>query len=175
VPDKLTICGLVLALSVMVRFPVRVPRVVGVNVTEIAQVAPAANVLGDSGQVVDACAKSPEVEIPEIVSGIVWLFFRVTLFLALAVPISWLAKVRLAGDKLTGAVPVPLKVVVCGEFETLSLTVRVPVRPPSAVGVKVTEILQLSLPANVPGDMGQVEVWAKSPEVEMPAMVRGTV
>ena len=174
-PDRLTVCGLVLALSVIVRFPARVPSVVGGNVTETVQLAPAANVLGDSGQVADTCAKSPDVEIPEIVSGTAWLFFRVTLFLALVVPISWLAKVRLAGDKLTGAVPVPLNVVVCGEFEALSLTVRVPVRAPNAVGVNVTEILQLSLAANVPGDMGQFEVWAKSPEVEMPAMVRGTV
>jgi hypothetical protein len=40
-----------------------------VKVAEILQLDPAANVCGDSGQV-DVCAKSPEVEIPEIVSAV---------------------------------------------------------------------------------------------------------
>ena len=174
-PDRLTVCGLVLALSVTLRVPVRVPRFDGVNTTEIAQLAFAANVLGDNGQVLDACAKSPEVEIPEIVSGTAWLFLTVTLFPALVVPITWLAKVRFAGVRLTGAVPVPLNGAVCGEFEALSLTVSVPVRAPTAVGVKVTETWQLSLAPSVLGDTGQVEVSAKSPDVEIPSMVRGTV
>jgi hypothetical protein len=174
VPDKLAVCGLVLALSVMVRVPVRVPRAVGVKVTEIAQVAPAPNVLGDNGQV-EVCAKSPEVKTPEIVSGTVWVFFRVTLFPVLVVLIPWLVKMRPAGDRLTGSVPAPIKLAVCGEFGALSLTVSVPVRVPRAVGVKVTEIVQLSFAASVFGDNGQFDVWAKSPEVEIPAMVTGTV
>ncbi len=45
VPARLTICGLLLALSVMVTVPVRVPVAVGVNVTLIAQLAPAATEL----------------------------------------------------------------------------------------------------------------------------------
>lgn len=93
----------------------------------------------------------------------------------LVVPITWLAKARVAGDKLTGAVPVPLSAAVCGEFEALSLTVSVPVRAPTAVGVKLTEILQLSFAANVFGDRGQFEVWAKSPEVEISAILSGSV
>ena len=51
VPDKLTICGVVLALSVIVRVPVLVPIAVGVKVTEIVQLFPPARVFGDSGQV----------------------------------------------------------------------------------------------------------------------------
>jgi hypothetical protein len=43
------------------------------------------------------------------------------------------------------------------------------------VGVKVIEILQLSFAANALGDNGQFEDWAKSLEVEIPAMIRGTV
>src|SRR6266404_4036407 len=42
VPVRLTDCGLPLALSVMVIAPVRVPVAVGVNVTLIVQLAPAA-------------------------------------------------------------------------------------------------------------------------------------
>jgi hypothetical protein len=41
VPDKVTVCGLPLALSVMVRVPLAVPAAVGVNVTLIVQFAPA--------------------------------------------------------------------------------------------------------------------------------------
>jgi hypothetical protein len=174
VPDKLTVCGLVLALSVTVKVPVRVPGAVGVNATEIEQEAAAPNVPGDNGQV-EVCAKSPEVEIPEMVSGSGWLFLSVTVFLALLVPIPWLAKARLAGDKVAGVVPVPLKVAVWGEFEALSLTVSVPVRPPRALGVNVTEIVQRSFAANVFGDSGQVEVEAKSPAVEIPAILKGAV
>jgi len=59
-------------------------------------------------------------------------------------------------------------------FGALSLTVRIPVREPEAVGVKVAEMVQLSFTANVFGDSGQVEVCAKSPEVEIPVIVRGT-
>jgi hypothetical protein len=145
-----------------------------VNVTESVQLAPTPNVLGDNGQF-EVCAKSPAIEIPEIVSGTDWLFFRVTLFPVLVVVITWLANVRLVCDRMTGAVPVPPNVAVCGEFETLSVTVSSPVRVPRAVGVKVTEILQFSLAPKVFGDTGQVEVWAKSPEVEIPVMVIGTV
>jgi hypothetical protein len=130
--------------------------------------------LGDNEQL-EVCAKSPEVEIAEIVSGTVWLFCRVMLLPALVVLIIWLGKERLAGDRLTGTVPVPLNVAVCGEFGALSRTVSVPVRAPGAVGVKVIEIVHLSFAANVFGDNGQFEVWAKSPEVAIPAMVRGTV
>jgi hypothetical protein len=41
VPVKLTVCGLPLALSAIVTAPVRVPTVLGVNVTLIVQVPPA--------------------------------------------------------------------------------------------------------------------------------------
>jgi len=113
--------------------------------------------LGDSGQL-DVCVKSPALEIPEIVSGTVWLFCRAMLLPALVVLITWLGKERLAGDRLTGTVPVPLNFAVCGEFAALSLTVSVPVRAPGAVGVKVMEIVQLSFAPSVFGDNGQFEV-----------------
>ena len=174
VPARLAVCGLPGALSEMDNVPVREPSAVGVKVTETVQLAPAANVLGDNGQL-EVCAKSPEAEIPKIVSGTVWVFCRIMLLPALVVVITWLGKERLAGDRVTGSVPVPLNAAVCGEFAALSRTVSVPVRAPGAVGVKVIKIVQLSFAASVFGDIGQFEVWAKSPEVEIPAMVRGTV
>jgi len=174
VPARLAVCGLPGTLSEMDRVPVRVPSAFGVKVTEIVQLAPAANVLGDNGQV-EVCAKSPEVKMLKIVSGTAWLFFTVKLFAALVVPNTWLPKERLAADKVTEPVPVPLNCAVCGVLVALSLTVSLPVRAPSAVGVKVTEMVQLDFAANVFGDNGQFEVWAKSPEVEIPEIVRGTV
>jgi hypothetical protein len=41
VPERLTVCGLPVALSEMVRLPLRVPVAVGVNITLIVQFAPA--------------------------------------------------------------------------------------------------------------------------------------
>jgi len=60
-------------------------------------------------------------------------------------------------------------------FEALSLTVSVPVRTPSAVGVKVTEILQLPPAASVAGAIGHAEVCPKSPETEMLPIANGAV
>ena len=55
VPLNATICGLEVPLSTIVRLPVRVPIVVGSNVTEITQLAPEASVAGLTGQsLVDA-------------------------------------------------------------------------------------------------------------------------
>jgi len=45
IPVRLIICGLLLALSVIVTDPVSVPVVVGVKVTEIVHLAPAATVV----------------------------------------------------------------------------------------------------------------------------------
>ena len=50
VPPKLTVCGLPEALSVSASDPVRAPPAVGVNVTLMAQLAPAAICEGAMGQ-----------------------------------------------------------------------------------------------------------------------------
>ncbi len=51
VPLSVTTCGLETPLSTIVRVPVRDPIALGVNDTEIAQLAPAARVAGLTGQV----------------------------------------------------------------------------------------------------------------------------
>jgi hypothetical protein len=58
---------------------------------------------------------------------------------------------------------------------TLSLTVSVPARAPTVVGVKVTEMVQLSFAAKVFGNNGQFEDSAKSPDVAIAAMAKGAV
>jgi hypothetical protein len=69
VPANVVLCGLFEASSFTVSTPGLVPTAVGVNVMEIVQVPRAAKVLGETGQF-EVCAKSPEVEISEMVSGI---------------------------------------------------------------------------------------------------------
>ena len=60
-------------------------------------------------------------------------------------PTAWLAKVRLVGERLTaGAVPVPVRLTLCGLPVALSVTVRAALRVPLAAGVKVTLIVQLA-------------------------------
>ena len=68
VPVRLALSVLKLALSLTVRAPVLKPGALGVNVIEILQLAPAANVCGETGQD-ETLAKSPDVAIPKIVSG----------------------------------------------------------------------------------------------------------
>lgn len=77
IPVRPTVCVLVGALSFTVNVPERVPTVVGVNVTVILQLVPAASVFGEIGHV-EVCAKLPVVEMPEIVSAIDCAFFNVT-------------------------------------------------------------------------------------------------
>src|ERR1700756_2087691 len=71
-----------------------------------------------------------------------------------------------------GAIPLPLSVTSCGLEVPLSTIVRVPVRDPSAPGLKDTAIVQLAPAAKVAGLMGQLWLAAKSARlVEMPGTV----
>src|SRR5579884_2422390 len=59
--------------------------------------------------------------------------------------------------------PVPFNVTICGLLAALSVSVRLAVREPAAVGEKVMLIVHEALTASVPGLMGQVLVCEKSP------------
>ena len=56
VPVRLATWGFVLASSLMVSAPVRVPSAIGVNVTDTVQVDPGASVFGARGHVEEVCA-----------------------------------------------------------------------------------------------------------------------
>jgi hypothetical protein len=87
VPLKLTVCGLVVTLSVSVRLPERLPVAVGVNVTLITQLPPLAATGALVRQVVPlAVAKSPVT--PMLVKLKDWptLLVTVTELAALVVP-----------------------------------------------------------------------------------------
>ena len=125
--------------------PVRVPPAVGVNVTLIAQCAPAARL---EPQLL-LCAKSPLAATAEILRAAFPEFVSVIAWLALVVPCAWLANVKLVGERAAdGAVttPVPVRPAVCGLPVALSETETVAERAPLALGVKETVMEQL-LPA----------------------------
>jgi hypothetical protein len=64
--------------------------------------------------------------------------------------------------------PVPLRATVWGFWTALSAILRAPARVPAAVGLKVTEIVQLA-PALML--LAQVLVWEKSPLSVIPEIV----
>ena len=69
--------------------------------------------------------------------------------------------------------PVPERLVVWGLEFASSVTVRVPDRVPTAMGVKVTEMVQAEPAGMEFGESGQFEVCPKSPVVEIPESVSG--
>jgi hypothetical protein len=145
----------------MLTAAVRVPLAVGVKVTLIVHLAPAATELPQ----VLVWAKSPAV-VPVIVilamlRAALPVLLRVAVWAALVVLTDWRAKVRLVGERLAaGAVPVPERATVWGLPLALSLMLTQAVRVPLAVGVKVTLIVPLAPAAT---ELPQVLVWAKSP------------
>src|SRR5256884_448838 len=166
------ICGLPPALSVSDSVPVRAPEAVGVKVTLMVQVPPAAKVAGLVGQAlapVLVAAKSPEGANELIVKAAAPVFVSVTVIGALVVASSWLPKSRLVGANPTpGAVPFPLSVMICGLPPALSVSDSVPVRAPEAVGVKDTLMARLTPTHDDTAHAGHgfapVLVAAKSPE-----------
>jgi hypothetical protein len=169
VPLSATVWGAPGALSLTEIAAERAPAPVGLKVTEIVQLAPAASVLGATGHVF-VCAKSPAFAPPRpielIVSAPVPEFVSVTFCAGLVVPINRLPKLRLVGENVTagdGATPVPLSATACGLPGALSVIVTEAVLVPAAVGVKVAEIVQLAPGASVLGLSGQLLSWTKSP------------
>jgi len=156
VPVRVTLCGLPEALSVTLKVPVRVPEAVGVNVTLMLQFPPPANELPQ----LLVWPKSPLAAIPVMVSAVLPVLERVTVCAALVELIVWLANVSEVGETLaTGvpaAAPVPVRLTVCGLPEALSVTLKVPVRVPAAVGVNFTLMLQFPPAAK---ELPHVLVW----------------
>jgi hypothetical protein len=152
VPLSAAVCVVpvaLLELSVTVSVALRLPGAVGVNVTEIVQFAPAAKLLPQ----VLVSAKSPGL-VPviatlAIVSDPVPEFVNVTVCALVVTPSFVLANVRKSGANAAVGTPAPVPVseTVCVlpvTLPALSVTVTVAVLVPVAVGLKITEIVQLS-------------------------------
>src|ERR1700680_2069077 len=93
VPVRVTVCGLLAALSVMVTEAARGPTAAGLNVTLIVQFAPVASVAGDLRQVFAVMAKSvglaPVTAMVVIVRGAVPLSVRVMVCAGEVLPTCW--------------------------------------------------------------------------------------
>jgi hypothetical protein len=73
--------------------------------------------------------------------------------------------VALAGVRVAGTTPVPVRLEVCGLLLALSLTLSCPVSVPVAAGMNVTLIVHLTLAARLVVQV--VAETAKSPVVEI--------
>lgn len=92
---------------------------------------------------------------------------------ALLLCTSVAAKARVVGESTAEAAvtPVPDRVISKFPATTLSATVTVAFRAPSAVGVNVALTAQLAPTAKLAGDSGQVLVVAKSPGLVPPKVI----
>jgi hypothetical protein len=97
VPLNCVVCGEPEPLSLTVKVPLRVPSTEGVKVSEILQLAPAARVLGASGQVVEDSAKSPDGEMLLMVSGELRVLVSVAFWAVLVVCTTQFPKERVVG------------------------------------------------------------------------------
>ncbi len=151
VPFRLSVCGLVIRLSVIVMDPVYGPVAVGVDVTLMVQVPRAATLVPQ----VFVWLKPTLATILVIGKAEVGLsFVNVTVIGALGMPIGWLAKVKEVGLSVTGAVPVPVRLYTWGDPEALlSVTVRVPLSVPMTVGVNVTPNVQVAPACSAAGQL----------------------
>lgn len=130
-PLTLTVCGLLLALSVIFRVAVRLSMACGVNVTEMKHLLLGAILLP---QLPFCAAKSPgsapvNVMLP-MLTAVVKSLVRTTYFAILVVPTGRPAKVIKAGVRLTWSSPAAISFEVCGLLLALSETFRTADRPP---------------------------------------------
>ena len=128
VPVRPTVCGVLLASSLMVTVPVMLPGVVGEKVTVMVQLAPGPRELPQ----LLVCAKLWETLIEEIVMMKPPELLSVTVWGALVVPESWVPKARLIGSSSAagGLTPLPVRLISWLLIVALSLMVMVPVLAP---------------------------------------------
>jgi hypothetical protein len=144
VPLRLTFCGEPIPSSPIDSVAARLPAATGLNETLMVQLAPMAS--EDPHVVVLVNALLPVKVIPPlaIVAATLPVFFTVTVCALLVEPSAVAAKVRLAGETVSVAAPVPDKPTRCGELAALSAIESVAVRDPAAVGLKVMLMVQLA-------------------------------
>jgi len=163
------------------------PTAVGLNSTEIVQLAAAAN---DVVQVVaDFTYEVVPVPVKLIVPSVTadtLVFFTVTTCAAVVDPTVVEAKVRVVGETVTvsgAATPVPVSETSCGEPVALSATESEAVSAPAAAGLNSTEIVQLAeaasdvvhVVADLMNDVASVPVMPIVPSVTAVVLVFFTV
>jgi hypothetical protein len=168
-PDKFTTCGLFPALSVNVNVPVAAPVAVGLNVTPRVQRAPAARL---APQLLFAIANGAAVATDVMDSATDCTLVNVTVLAELVAPTTTELKFRLLEDKVTGALPFPVRFTACGLVLASSVNVNAPVAVPSATGLNVTLIAQLA-PAPIAPAHVLLEI-ANEPDDATPEILRAT-
>src|SRR5579863_183207 len=93
-PDKGTVCGLLLASSLMLSTPSRAPSVIGWKLTLMVHPPFGGTWLGQ----LLVCSKSPLVETDDIFNEAFPVLVRLTGCGELKVPTVWFAKFRLVGE-----------------------------------------------------------------------------
>jgi hypothetical protein len=133
------------ALSLMLTLPLRVPVVLGLKVTLMLQLAPAARV---APQVV-VSAKSPLTAILLMVKLDPPVFVRVEDWAALLVPTVVAGKEREVGERPTAAAPTPVpdRLALC--VPALSVTFKLAAKEAALAGVKVTLMVHVAPPARL--------------------------
>jgi hypothetical protein len=148
VPERLTVCGLPVALSEMLTAAVRAPVAAGVKVTLIVQLLFAATELPQVLVWLKSLVFVPVTVMLGMLKLAFPVFVRATAWAALVVATARLAKVNAVAERLTEeAVPLPVKPTFCvlpATLPLLSVTTSVALRLPAAAGVKVTLIEQLA-------------------------------
>jgi len=165
-PVKVIDSGESAALSVNTNVAVLVPAALGANTTLMVQVAPAATLDKQVFVWLKSTAFVPVMATLAKISGTCPVFVTVTDCVVDALPTRLDPKPTLVVLLDTTGVPaVPVSATVCGELPALLTMVSVPVLVPAAVGVNVTEIVQLA-PAARSWPLMQVvigETMVKSP------------
>ncbi len=156
VPESATVCGLLPAPSVNVRFAAREPTIVGLKVMLTVQLADGATL---APQLSLLTAKSVG-SAPKIVTlfkaiALVPGFCTVTIWLAVADPTLAMPNERLSGATLRTfvapwVVPDPARLTVSIGFTPECLKVRVAERLPAAVGANIKVTAQFERPASAP-------------------------
>src|SRR3984885_3818830 len=156
VPLRATVAGLLLALLVTVRVPVRAPDAVGVNDTATVQEPPTAMLAQSLGGL-----KSPVTATLETAAAVVPELVTVTVCPAAVEPTTVPVKDRLPGAAFStgpGAVPVPVRLT--GLVTPPAWIGGVRGGVPAAVGANLPRTVHEPLAAI---DEPQVLVWLKSP------------
>src|SRR5437879_8122531 len=174
VPASATVCGLcgLVALSVILTVPVRVPVAVGEKVTFMVQLAPAVTLPTQLSVSAKSEAFAPLKARPETVNATLPVLLKVMPLAGLANPTISFVNVRPFAERLAireGSIPVPASRAASWLPVTLLVMVSAPVRLPAAAGVKVTLMVQLAPAATLPT---QLSVSEKSEEfVPLTAML----
>jgi hypothetical protein len=185
VPERATVWGLPVALSATLILAEREPSALGLKVTLMVQLPPAATGVLVLHVPPLATAKSdafvPVMEILLIVSDPAPLLVSVVDLAELVVFWAWFPNEMEVGLKVGGgSVPVPVRESLWGLPEALSATLILALREPVAVGLKVTLMVQLppaatgELVLHVP-PLAMLKSDAFVPVIEMLLIVSGPV